>query len=435
MEHAGINCTKGWDERTQQYYPGLVEKADIVVIQRDFPRYVEVYEKIIAAARATGKPVVFDIDDLLWDLPATHFDMRRRRYTESILPMIKAIIEADLVTTSSDELRDQLKDLNRNTIVLPNYLDDRLWVRGKEREYGNHKPIVLGYMGSPTHAIDIKFLEPVLQKLVKRYNSKIVLHMYGFPPPVWLKQTIATELTRFSHASYEQFARGFQKACFDIAIAPLAPISFNKCKSSIKYLEYSALGIPGVYSSTPAYHALIQHGKDGLIATTIDEWEVMLIQLIEDDHLRQTIGRKARDKVFNSWMMSEHAGEWLTSYNKICKAPRVDKRQSFLYKLMDAAGRFRQDADQYRIDKLQHELKKQNTLLKSRNNYIAQVLGVHEKTAKDFKTYQDKTRAHIKELETQIEHDQRLWVAVQNSRTWKITNGLNNLLIKIRLKK
>jgi processive 1,2-diacylglycerol beta-glucosyltransferase len=428
MEHAGINCTKGWDEGTQQYFPGLVEKADIVVIQRDFPRYVEVYEKIIAAARATGKPVVFDIDDLLWELPATHFDMRRRRYTESILPMIKAIIEADLVTTSSAALGEHLKDLNQNMIVLPNYLDDRLWVRGGEREYGNPKSIVLGYMGSPTHAIDIKFLEPVLQKLVKRYHSKIKLHLYGFPPPVWLKQTISTELTRFSHTSYEQFARGFQKAQFDIAIAPLAPISFNQSKSSIKYLEYSALGIPGVYSRTPAYISLIQPGKDGFIANTVDEWEAMLIQLIEDERLRQTMGRKARDKVFNSWMMSQHAGEWLTSYNEVCKAPRIDKRQSTQYKLMDAAGRFRQDADQYRIDKLELDLK-------NLNRYTDQVRGVLEKTSADFQSYQIRSKAHIQELEEQIERDHQLWVSVQNSRTWKMTNGLNNLLIKARLKK
>jgi len=428
MEYAGITCTKGWDEGTQEYYPGLVEKADFVIIQRDFPRFVEVYEKIITAARAAGKPVVFDIDDLLWELPETHFDMRRRRYTESILPMFKAIIEADLVTTSSAALRDRLKDLNQNTVVLPNYLDDRLWVKDNEREYGNHQPIVLGYMGSPTHAIDIKFLEPVLQKLVKRYHSKIVLHMYGFPPPVWLRQTIRTELTRFSHTSYEQFARGFQKASFDIALAPLAPIPFNQCKSSIKYLEYSALGVPGVYSNTPAYCSLIQHGKDGFIATTVDEWEAQLVQLIEDERLRKSIGRKARDKVFNSWMVSQHAGEWLDCYNKLLKAPGIDKRQSTLYKLMDAAGRFRQDADQYRIDKLELDLK-------NLNRYTDQVREVLEKTSADFKSYQTRSAAHIQELEAQIERDHNLWVAVQNSRTWKMTNGLNNLLIKTGLKK
>ncbi len=428
MEHAGISYTKGWDEATQEYYPGLVEKSDIVIIQRDFPRFTEVYEKIISAARATGKPVVFEIDDLLWELPKTHFDMRRRRYTEAIIPMIKAIIEADMVTTSSITLRDQIQELNQNTIVLPNYLDDHLWISGREREYNNQIPIVLGYMGSPNHGIDIKFLEPVLKRLVKRYRSKIVLHMYGFPPPVWLKKTIKTELSRFSHTNYEQFARGFQNALFDIAIAPLAPISFNRCKSSIKYLEYSALGVPGIYSNIPAYTSLIQHGKDGFIAATLDEWETYLIQLIEDERLRSRMGSKAREKVFNSWMISQHAGEWLKSYNRTLETPRIDKRQTSLYKLMEAAGRFGRDADQYRINELERDLK-------NLHRYTDQVLGVLEKTSADFKSYQIRSTAHIKELEAQIENDHNLWVAVQNSRTWKFTNGLNNLLIKAKLKK
>jgi septation ring formation regulator EzrA len=116
---------------------------------------------------------------------------------------------------------------------------------------------------------------------------------------------------------------------------------------------------------------------------------------------------------------------------------------------MDAAGRFQQDADQYRIDKLQHELKKQKALLKSRDNYIAQVLGVLEKTSneyiscreeytscrEEYLSYKKNSSAHIKQLVSQIEKNEEMWKAIRNSRTWKMTNSLNNLLIKVGLKK
>lgn len=68
-QHLGIQVLKGMDIFTGEISIECIAEADLVVIQRDFPRFVDEYEKIKQEARQHGKALVYDIDDLLFDLP------------------------------------------------------------------------------------------------------------------------------------------------------------------------------------------------------------------------------------------------------------------------------------------------------------------------------------------------------------------------------
>jgi glycosyltransferase involved in cell wall biosynthesis len=81
---------------------------------------------------------------------------------------------------------------------------------------------------------------------------------------------------------------------FDIAIAPLKNIEFNKAKSDLKYLEYAMAGLPVVASDIEAYNKTIIHGQNGFLAKSEEEWFKYLSLLIEDYKLREKIGRAAR---------------------------------------------------------------------------------------------------------------------------------------------
>ncbi len=69
---AGVTVLRGTDGSTVR--PELVSQADLVLIQRDFPRDTAGYTQVTAAARAHGKPIIFDLDDLLLELPPDHPD-------------------------------------------------------------------------------------------------------------------------------------------------------------------------------------------------------------------------------------------------------------------------------------------------------------------------------------------------------------------------
>ena len=90
----------------------------------------------------------------------------------------------------------------------------------------------------------------------------------------------------------------------DLFIAPLRDTYFNRCKSAIKFLEYSHKGIPGVYSRLPMYEAVIQDGQNGFFASDLAEWEAHLEQLIASPALRQEMGQRARQTVTQDWLLS-----------------------------------------------------------------------------------------------------------------------------------
>ena len=109
------------------------------------------------------------------------------------------------------------------------------------------------------------------------------------------------------------FARYFSKQNIDIFIAPLRNNLFNRCKSCIKFLEYSALGTPGVYSRIAPYEGIVVHGENGFLASSPQEWEAYLGILIKDHILRRSMGNAAQDTV-KRMLLSDHAHEWGTVY-------------------------------------------------------------------------------------------------------------------------
>jgi glycosyltransferase involved in cell wall biosynthesis len=110
--------------------------------------------------------------------------------------------------------------------------------------------------------------------------------------------------------SYAEFAAYFAHQSADILIAPLLDNSFNRCKSSIKFLEYAWLGIPGVYSRLEPYESVVQHGQNGFLAATLEEWEARLTELVSDGALRQRLGRAAQATVQQQWLLSNHGEYW-----------------------------------------------------------------------------------------------------------------------------
>jgi hypothetical protein len=91
LQQAGIRIINGLESGQPDDEPVL--NGDLVVVQRDFPKLFDCYQQVIEIARQGKKPVVFDLDDLLFYLPENH--PIRLYYAPSLLPMFQALMEAD----------------------------------------------------------------------------------------------------------------------------------------------------------------------------------------------------------------------------------------------------------------------------------------------------------------------------------------------------
>jgi len=319
-EKAGITLLRGneWQEGKLIAYPELVSDADIIIIQRDFPRYIEEYKTIVDKARVAGKVVVYDVDDLLTELPDIHPDIQR--YMSVRTHILAAIIEADAVTCSTEALGEYIKTFNPNVWVIPNYLNDELWtLRSLPHPEGNSKgkQVIIGYLGEHSHAPDLDLVAPILESILDKYGDKLLLKLWGIPPSTGLRERHNVEWIDPGLVSYRQFAAYFSQQSSDIFIAPLLDNLFNRCKSSLKFLEYSCLGVPGIYSNLPPYSSVVNHGKNGYLASTADDWRDFLNQLIEDKALRERIGNAAQATLRKNWLLSDQINNWIATFEKL----------------------------------------------------------------------------------------------------------------------
>ena len=211
--------------------------------------------------RCRGKcPVIVELDDFLLSTDASwrsypEYNVRRQA-------LVELLREANLVLVSTEELKSRLGSLNDHIIVCPNALSERIWFAplppnqygGKRlpisRERETTDEIRAVYMGSATHEDDLEMLaEAVADVRGTHPNFQLFTIGVTFNPKPW------HEAIPICKGHYPRFVQWFRHVAelIDFAIAPLLDTEFNRCKSSIKVLEYAAAGLPTIASDVIPY--------------------------------------------------------------------------------------------------------------------------------------------------------------------------------------
>lgn len=265
---------------------------DIVVVQRQInPAMV----KLMAALKRRGKVVIAETDDLIERVP---LDNPAHAFYKpaDVDTYLECIETADGVTVSTPELRYNYSPLNRNTYVLPNYIDFDLrpWPTPTFRNDGL---VRLGWTGSASHAADIMILGPVLKELMDKYPNTVYVH-YGVADLtshlVSQYRLPADRIEYIPPESFVLYPSNLNR--FDIGMAPLLVNQFNLAKSHLKVMEYAAAGVPFVASRVAPYTRYTDQGVDGYTAGTTDEWIEHLSLMIEDSAKRKEMAEAAYTK-------------------------------------------------------------------------------------------------------------------------------------------
>jgi len=313
FRQAGIRLIDGL--QNGRAVPDRVIEGDVVIIQRQFPQRFDEYQEVVRIARQEQKPIVFDLDDLLFFLPEDHPDRIEHSFAPALLPTFQALLEADVVTVSTHRLRNVLVDYNDRVVVLPNYFDDTLWdLKPPQPKNRREESLIIGYMGTNSHKPDLEYIAPILLDLIERFPQKIFMNFWGTPPPPAFRSLPQVQWIPFGIRSYPEFATWFQTQSADIFVAPLVDNLFNRCKSPLKFFEYSALGVPGVFSRLDPYEGVIRHGHDGFLAATLSEWEECIRSLVEDESLRVRIAAEAQATIKENWLLSQNISRWIETF-------------------------------------------------------------------------------------------------------------------------
>jgi len=217
---------------------------------------------------------------------------------------------ADAVTCSTEPLAESLREHNPSVYVVPNYVhEDLLAITRPRRE----RPTLV-WAGGITHLPDMVLIQDVMGDLASEAatlgRGGFDLHLIGVDySPLF---ECPTRFTPWQVDVWDYY----RAIDGDVGIIPLAGTRFNASRSSVKALEYAALGIPVVASDVPAYRGFVVDGVTGFLARTPEDWTRHLRDLLADEAMRAEMGAKARE-LAESWTIQRNWRRWADVFERI----------------------------------------------------------------------------------------------------------------------
>ncbi|MGV3722823.1 MAG: glycosyltransferase family 4 protein [Actinomycetota bacterium] len=271
-----------------------------------FPIGPPILERWLARS---GTPLILEFDDAIYltDTSAANARWRALKCAAKTDELCKI---SSRVVVGNEHLAQYARRFNNSVSVIPTTIDTDAY---QAREtYPDSQPVTIGWSGSGTTVAHLRTIDRVLQRVAAK--ESIRLHVLGTPS--YALEGVPTRALAWSpEVELPELNR------FDIGVMPLPDEEWARGKCALKALQYMALGIPTITAPVGVNAEIIQDGRNGLLASTEDEWVERIVALVRDVRMRERIGREGRETV-------------VREYSAAVQAPRV-------YNLLEAvcAGR------------------------------------------------------------------------------------------------
>lgn len=321
-----------------QYIRGCIDMAcqlaDVVIWH---PMYYEwSLDFFLEMQHKHQKPFIVEMDDNYIEVPPWNEAFHGFRNGSPFRRIsIDCMRNADALMVTTPHLGETYATINDNRYVIENSLDfkgDKKFVGWDEVSVRRHAGTRIGWIGGRAHFEDLMMVAPVLRDILRqrkdvrlclvnsalRSSCKALGKDYPFEG---LKNVhYADRSVRINR--YAEFAASFG---FDIGIAPLVDCNFNRSKSNLRWLEYSALKVPTVASDIGHFQQTINPNTEGLLASPNDLslWKDCLEFLIDDPTAREQIGRNAYRRVKKDFNVERNAPKYLRLLKRIANTSQV----------------------------------------------------------------------------------------------------------------
>lgn len=304
----------------------MAESADVLVFQRPTKR-----EQIELAAhyKRLGKKIIFENDDTYKGIPLERLNSDKAvEIAKDMQSNIEAFLRlSDGVIASTDTLAREYAELNPNVAVLKNCIDPMDEFPRKPNETGMYR---VGIIGSVTTNDDYEHIKADLKALDERGDVTIVVmgvkHKDGKVLPsmeedaAFWNSLKNVEWHPYCHVT--EYMKKVSDLALDLAIIPRKDHYFNECKSNLKFLEMSLLGIPVLAQSFPSGKSPYQ-GEDEpylwLAGYDEGEWYQKIVAMLESPKEMNERAQKAKKYVLQNYNIETYASEWTNTIQRLCK--------------------------------------------------------------------------------------------------------------------
>lgn len=245
------------------------------------------------AAKKQGKFYILYSDDDLYELPKNYLIHPKR-----INNFQEILNYADIILANNQLLAEKmcrLGECNRYVLV-DSIVDENEFVDPPQLPSEEKTSFV--YAAGVDHEVYFEaYIAPALSQLPTSIKSRMSITFIGVHPK--LSKTICDIETRFIPLLPLEEYRDFMKVSrFVVGLAPLPEGGFSQYKYANKYLEYTLMGIAGIYSDCMPYTQVVCHKKNGLLCKNDPEsWRSAIEQVVEASDLIQRCASNAQADV------------------------------------------------------------------------------------------------------------------------------------------
>ena len=218
------------------------------------------------------------------------------------------IRKSHMVFAGNEYLRNYALGFNNRVLIVPTTIDTVNY-KCLDVNKGN-KPICIGWSGSLTTIVHFRFAISFLKKIQEIYNEKVCFKVIGYA-------NYEVEGLNLESIGWSKDSEVEDLSTIDIGIMPLPKDEWAKGKCGLKGLQYMALGIPTIMSPVGVNSTIIEHGKNGFLASSEEDWVSLLCLLIENVSIRRKLGQSARKTVEVKYSIEANENLYLSAFKEL----------------------------------------------------------------------------------------------------------------------
>ncbi|MGI3163935.1 glycosyltransferase [Pseudooceanicola sp. 200-1SW] len=260
-------------------------------------------------ARRLRLPILYDIDDPLFSVPAyagyqnmTALPRDLQQHFLAEAPFIAEVMNlADAVSVSTPGLQDHARDFTPRPVFLRRNFADRATLAAPPRSArapGEGGLRLCFASGSHGHEVDFATIAPQVQAVLQGDPTRRLV-ILGHFDRAHLPPDLHPQIEQHAFTDYHSYLSHL--AGCDLALMPLADDLFNRCKSAVRVIDAASVGLPSLVSPVSDMAAMVREGETGHVVPQGGDWAEALEALAADPARLAHMGAQARADLETRW--------------------------------------------------------------------------------------------------------------------------------------
>lgn len=286
--------------------------ADVLVFQRPSNRELVA---LIPALQTLGHAVVVDVDDAV-DVVSW---ANRAKVGEDPTMVARACALADVVTASTPALVERFGAHGRAILVRNCVPETLLKMPRSTRE----DRLTVGWGGwVGTHPHDLQVTRGGVAEAVRRAGARFQV----IGPPDGVRIALGLDEEPGATGGVPVVAYHAALGTLDVGIAPLEDTAFNRAKSWLKPLEYTARGVAAVMSPLPEYERLHADGIGVLAKSRARNWCARVNDLLTSADAREELVARGQAAIADHHTYATEWWQWAEAWEAALENHRARRR-------------------------------------------------------------------------------------------------------------